>query len=51
MERENIENSIRILKALNRDIREEMREMWKEINDLKLKIGAVFEKHYDKKKE
>lgn len=51
MERENIETSIRILKAFNRDIKEEMKEMQKEINDVRLKVGAVFEKHFDKKKE
>ncbi len=51
MERENIETSIRILKAFQRDFREEMKEMQRDINNLKLKIGAVFEKHFDKKKE
>ncbi len=51
MERENIEVSIRILKAFNRDMREEMKGMHEEINGLRLKIGAVFEKLDDKKKE
>ncbi len=42
---------IRILRAFHRDTQEQIKEMRKDINDLKLKVGAVFEKHFDKKKD
>jgi hypothetical protein len=49
MEKPNEE--IRILMALNRDNTEKIREIQKEINQIKGKMDAIFTKVYDKKEE